>query len=145
MSLHKQTILILLTVFLLSSCVTVRPVDPRITIIDSFLGSEISINNVLSVINDGDFLEIQVTGRNQTAFYKKLEYKIEWLDKNGFTISTIMSRWTEFSAFENTEFRFKAVAPQTTATDFRILIRTRSKITLHFKRRCIPAGYVPKA
>ena len=25
------------------------------------------------------------------------------------------------------------------------IIRARAKITLHFKRRCIPSGYVPKA
>jgi hypothetical protein len=75
------------------------------------------------MINSGGLLVIQVTGVNQTTSYKKLEYKIEWIDQNGFVIPTILSRWTEFPAFENTGFRFKAVAPKTTATDFRILIR----------------------
>ena len=123
MNLQKKIILILLSLFLLFGCVTARPIDPRVTIIDSFLGSDISISNVSSVFNSGDLLEIQVIGVNQTAYYKKLQYKIEWLDQNGFAIPTILSRWTEFPAFENTEFRFKAVAPKPTATDFRILIR----------------------
>ena len=123
MILQKLRILVLISVFMLTSCATARPIDPRVTIVDNFLASDISINNVSSMVNNGGFLEIQVNGLNKTSFYKKLEYKIEWLDKSGFTISTIMSRWTEFPAFENTEFKFKAVAPKTTATDFRILIR----------------------
>lgn len=123
MKLQKLNILILLSVFLLTSCVTARPVDPRVIIIDNFLASDISISNVSSMINSGGLLVIQVTGVNQTTSYKKLEYKIEWIDQNGFVIPTILSRWTEFPAFENTGFRFKAVAPKTTATDFRILIR----------------------
>ena len=123
MNQQKLSILILLSVFLLTSCVTARPVDSRVTIIDNFLVSDISISNVSSLINSGGFLEIQVSGINQTASYKKLDYKIEWIDQNGFVIPTILSRWTEFPAFENTEFRFKAVAPKTTATDFRILIK----------------------
>lgn len=123
MTLQKLSVLTLLFVFLLTSCATVRPADPRVTIIDNFLASDILVSNVSSVINRGDLLEIQVTGTNNTSSYKKLEYKIEWLDNNGFIIPTILSRWTEFPAFGKAEFRFKAVAPQTTATDFRILIR----------------------
>lgn len=123
MNLQKVEILILLSVFLIAGCVTARPVDPRVKVIDNYLASDISISNVLSATNSGRLLEVQVTGVNKTALYKKLEYKIEWLDQNGFVISTILSRWTEFPAFENAEFRFKAVAPKTTATDFRILIR----------------------
>lgn len=125
MSLQKQTILISLAVFLLSSCVVTRHIDPRVSIINKHLASGVSISKVSSVRNDSDFLEVQVTGVNQTAFYKKLEYRIEWLDQNGLVIPTILSRWTEFPAFENTEFRFKAIAPKVTATDFRILIRKR--------------------
>jgi len=28
-------------------------------------------------------MEVQLTGVNNTSFYKKLEYKIKWLDNNG--------------------------------------------------------------
>ncbi len=120
---QKLRTLMLISAFLLTSCATVGPIDPRVTIIDNFLASDISINTVSSVVNNGGFLVIQVNGVNKTSFYKKLEYKIEWLDQNEFVIPTILSRWTGFPAFENTEFKFKAVAPKTTATDFRILIR----------------------
>ncbi len=123
MNLQRLNGLVLLSVLLLTSCVAVRPIDPRVTVIDKFLSSEISISNVSTAVNSGGLLEVQVVGVNLTASYKKLESKVEWIDKKGFIISTILSRWTEFPAFENAEFRFKAVAPKITATDFRILIR----------------------
>lgn len=127
MSLQKQTILILLAVFLLPSCVVTRSqyIDPRVSVINKRLAAGISISKVSSVRNDSGFLEIQVAGINQTAFYKQLEYRIEWLGQNGLVIPTILSHWTEFPAFENTEFRFRVIAPKTMATDFRILIRKR--------------------
>lgn len=109
--------------FLLTNCATVRRIDPRIAIIDRFLTTDITITDVSSIVNNGGLVEIQVTGANQTSFYKKLEYKINWLDQNGLIIPTILSRWTRFPAYEKSEFRFKAVAPKTTATNFRILIR----------------------
>ena len=123
MNLSKSVKLIIFLIFLLTSCATARPVDPRVTIIDNFLYADITITNVSSVINNGGFIETQVTGINQSSFYKKLEYKIEWLDHNGFVIQTILSGWTTFPAYEKSEFKFTAVAPKTTTTDFRILIR----------------------
>lgn len=125
MNLQKQTLLILFFAFLLSGCVRTQAINPRVSVINRYLALSISISKVSSMINSGGFLEVQVTGMNQTEFYKKLAYKIEWLDQNGFVIPTILSSWTEFPAFENAEFRFKAIAPRTTATDFKILIDKR--------------------
>ena len=120
------TIHILLIIILLASCATTRPLDPRVAIIDDYLSREIEIINVLENENNAGFMEIQVSGYNQTSFYKKLEYKIDWFDQNGFAIPTILSRWTMFPAYGNTEFRFKAIAPKKTASDFRVLIREGS-------------------
>lgn len=116
--------LILCFMFVPIGCATVKPImDPRVTIIDHSLSGDLSIINVSSVVNKGGLMEVQVTGINKTSFYRKPEYKIEWLDQNGFKISTILSRWTEFPAYKKSAFRFKAIAPKPTATDFRILIR----------------------
>lgn len=102
---------------------TVKHADSKATIIDSLLECEISITGVKTLINKGGLMEVQLTGVNNTSSYKKLEYRIEWLDKNGFFIKTVMSRWTDFPAYGNSEFGFRAVAPTTAATDFRIKIR----------------------
>jgi len=95
----------------------------KVTIIDSFLDNEISITHVKGLINTGGLMEVQLTGVNNTSSYKRLEYKIEWFDNNGFLIDTVMSRWTDFPAYGNSEFGFRAVGPTTAATDFRIKIR----------------------
>ena len=95
----------------------------KATIIDSFLDNEISITQIKSLINTGGLMEVQLTGVNSTSSYKKLEYKIEWFDNNGFLIDTVMSRWTDFPAYGNSEFGFRAVAPKAAAVDFRIRIR----------------------
>ena len=100
-----------------------KPAYSKATIIDSFLDNEISITQVKNLINTGGLMEVQLTGVNNTSSYKKLEYRIEWFDKNGFLIDTIMSRWTEFPAYGNSEFGFRAVAPKAAAADFRIRIR----------------------
>ena len=92
-------------------------------IIDSSLAYEISITGVKSLINAGGLMEVQLTGINSTSSYKKLEYRIEWLDNSGFMIETVMSRWTDFPAYGNSVFGFRAVAPKAAAVDFRINIR----------------------
>jgi uncharacterized protein YcfL len=115
--------LALCSVWILSGCATTQPVDPRVKIIDEFVSQSITITEISSRKNQGGLLEVQVTGFNRSSSYKKLEYRIEWLDSNGFKIKTILSRWTHIPAFEKSEFRFKAVAPKPSASDFRILIR----------------------
>jgi uncharacterized protein YcfL len=107
----------------ISGCATTQPVDSRVTIIDKFISPSISITEVLSRIDQSGLLEVQVTGFNRSSSYKKLEYRIDWLDSNGFKIKTILSRWILISAYEHSEFRFKAVAPKSSASNFRILIR----------------------
>jgi len=95
----------------------------KVTIIDSFLDNEISITHVKGLINTGGLMEVQLTGVNNTSSYKKLHYRVEWLDNSGFLIDTVMSRWTDFPAYGNSEFGFRVVGPTTAATDFRIKIR----------------------
>jgi uncharacterized protein YcfL len=116
-------LIILFVMLTTTNCVATKPVDPRVTVIDNFLTTDISITDVTAVDNKSGFMETQVTGINKTSLYKQLEYKIEWIDQNGLKIPTIMSRWTKFPAYKNSAFKFKAVAPKATATDFRIIIR----------------------
>ncbi len=123
MKMLQSRVAILVLLLLSAGCATTKSVDPRITVTGAFLASNIEITDVSWAANQSGFMEIQVTGINKTSSYKQLEYSIEWLDQSGMNISTIMSRWTKFPAYANAEFRFKAVAPKTTAVDYRVLIR----------------------
>lgn len=107
----------------LPGCGSRHFIDPRVAIIDDQLLPGLTITDVKATPHYGGFMEVQVTGKNRTSVYKKLEYRIDWLDHNEMIIPSVMSGWKQFPCFENAEFRFKAIAPTTTATDFRIIIR----------------------
>ncbi len=102
---------------------TKKPVDSRVAIIDVALARKLPAIDVIVHTRSDGLMEVQVTGRNYTSTYYNLEYKAEWIDKNGLLIKTILSRWTAFPAYEQSEYMFKAVAPKATAVDFRIKIR----------------------
>jgi uncharacterized protein YcfL len=99
-------------------------IDPsKFNIIDNSLKKAISITGISSAINQSDFMEVQVTGRNTSSSYIALKYKVKWFDENDLEIPTILSHWTKTPAYAKSEFGFKAVAPRVTAKDYRIFIR----------------------
>ncbi|MCG8563777.1 MAG: YcfL family protein [Desulfobacterales bacterium] len=106
---------------MLAACATKPPVDPRVSLVGGPLFVELT--QVNSRLNSEGFLEVQVTGRNKTQNYKKLEYRVEWLDQSGFSLPSTITRWVPFPGFEGSQFRFNAVASHAKARDFRILIR----------------------
>jgi len=112
-------------VFVFPGCRTLDIKDPRVVIIDDGLRIGLSVTDIKTTPHYGGFMEVQVTGKNHMSVYKKLEYRIEWLNQNGMLIPSVMSGWTGFPAYQNTEFRFKAVAPAMSAQDFRIIIREK--------------------
>ncbi|MCP4114683.1 MAG: YcfL family protein [Desulfobacteraceae bacterium] len=101
--------------------------DPRVTVVGPLIKPEIKVTGVATRINSGGFMEVQVTGTNKASGYRNLEYKIDWIDRDGFTIKTILSRWTMFPAYASSTFNFAAVAPKDSASDFRITIRKKEK------------------
>jgi len=123
MNWKTYTVLFFSAWFLFGCATKTQPIDPSVKIIDEFISPSVSITEVSSRIDQSGLLKVQVTGFNRSSSYKKLEYRIEWLDEHGFIIKSILSRWTQIPAFEKSEFRFNAVAPKTSASDFRILIR----------------------
>jgi uncharacterized protein YcfL len=101
--------------------------DPRVTVVGPLIRSEIKATGLTTRINSGNFMEVQVTGVNKASGYRNLEYKIDWIDRDGFAIKTILSRWTMFPAYASSTFSFAGVAPKTSASDFRITIRKKEK------------------
>ena len=101
--------------------------DPRVTVVGALIRPEIKVTGLNTRINSGNFMEVQVTGVNKASGYRNLEYKIDWIDRDGFAIKTILSRWTMFPAYASSTFSFAGVAPKTSASDFRITIRKKEK------------------
>ncbi|HHZ70608.1 MAG TPA: DUF1425 domain-containing protein [Methylococcaceae bacterium] len=98
-------------------------IDERVSFIDAGWNSHLRLTNVLSTVSDDGHLRVQVTGFNDGSSYQKLQYRIQWLNKSGLFIPTILTRWVDFPAFQNSPFNFQEIAPSTKATSFQILIR----------------------
>jgi uncharacterized protein YcfL len=122
----KDFVIFSLLFLLLGACSPVYPVkerDSRITIIDIHLRALISIKQITTNLQADGLKQVQVTGMSHAESYMKLEYKVEWLDRMGIVIPSVMSNWTEFPVHQRAEFRFKMISPNSSANDFRILIR----------------------
>jgi uncharacterized protein YcfL len=116
---------------LLSACAA-SPTNPkeiaathneRVQILTGFWGTNARITDISNSINSSHLLLVQITGVNDGSDYLQMEYRAEWLDKNGMLIPSKMTHWIQFPAYEETEFRLRIVAPKPEATDYKILIR----------------------
>ena len=117
----KKTLCCLLLACLigLSGCL-----DKRVKLNDN-VDSDLDIEKVTTKRNHEGLLEVHISGDNDASEYFKSEYRIVWLDPDGFPIETLLSKWTPFPVFEDAEFHITAVAPHPRATDFRIVIRKK--------------------
>jgi uncharacterized protein YcfL len=100
--------------------VITRPIGGLI----SWLISEgVKVTNVKEVRTPEGFLQVQVSGFNESAFKKRFEYRAEWLDANGMIIDSVMSKWMPMSVPAESEFSFKVISPSPNAADYRINTR----------------------
>jgi hypothetical protein len=106
--------------------VITRPIGSLV----SWLISEgVKVNNVKEVRTPEGFLQVQVSGFNESAFTKYFEYRTDWLDANGNVIHSIMSKWMPRSVPAESEFSFKVISPSPNAADYRINTRAGKNIS----------------
>ncbi len=106
----------------LGSNIVTRPVAHAFS---DLIGEGLAITNAVTRRNDAGLLELQVNGFNQSYRTKRFQYRVEWLDADGFVIDTKTSVWLDCSAMGNSPFSIKAVAPRPEAVDFRMDTRKR--------------------
>jgi uncharacterized protein YcfL len=104
----------------LDNNIITRPIG---AVVSFLIGQNIKVNNIKEARTPEGFLEVQVSGRNESAFKKRFEYRTEWLDANGMIIDSIMSKWMLVSVPANSDFSFKVIAPNPRAADYRINTR----------------------
>ncbi len=117
----KKTLccLLLATTIGLGGCL-----DSRVRLSNN-VESDLNVKKVVTKRNHDGLLEIHISGENDASKYFKSEYRIVWLDSDGFPLDTLLSKWTPFPVYEGAEFHLSAVAPHPRATDFRIIIRKK--------------------
>src|SRR3990170_1878481 len=118
--------------FVFSSCTTVNTVeratplgtkqmvaDKRV-ITDDTLKRKVSIVGVNESTTSGGFLQVQIEVLNQKNSMQDFSYRFEWFDMNGMLVNTPTSVWIPRQIEGQETLTITAVAPTTTAKDFRV-------------------------
>ena len=120
------------TIFVFTSCTTVNTVeratpigtkqmiaDKRV-ITDDPLKRKVSIVGLNEGMTPGGFLQVQIEVLNQKNSMQNFSYRFEWFDMNGMLINTPTSVWIPRQIEGQETLSITAVAPTTTAKDFRV-------------------------
>jgi uncharacterized protein YcfL len=86
-------------------------------------GEGLEIDKAITYVNKDGFMQLEIQGHNRAFNPIRFEYKVDWLDNAGLTIDSATSKWLTWSAAAKAPFTIKAVAPRTTAVDFRMNTR----------------------
>ncbi len=107
--------------------------------VESYPKNSISVNskilrgwlNVTEVAaaKENNLLTAQVTAQNVTRKDCQLEYRFEWLDKNGMSITTPMTVWIPVNASAMEKVRMHGVGPNKAAEDYVLIVRFRHDST----------------
>ena len=129
---YLMFVCILFGIGLFSSCTTVNTVeretpigtkqviaDKRV-ITDLTLNKKVSIAGVNEGMTQGGFLQVQIEVLNQKNSMQTFSYHFEWFDMNGMLVDTPTSVWIPRQIEGQETLTITAVAPTTTAKDFRV-------------------------
>lgn len=112
-----------LPLLLLVGCNEPKPDDEIAKVISHCGTNSISITEIKGRKTDDGFMQAQIIGNNSSGRYEKLNYRIVWLDGDGFEIDSILSKWRDAPAHEDQPFYIKATSPNTKAKSFRVYIK----------------------
>ena len=120
------------TILFFTSCTTVNTVeratpigtkqmiaDKRV-ITDDTLKRKVSIVGLNEGMTPGGFLQVQIEVLNQKNSMQAFSYRFEWFDMNGMLVDTPTSVWIPRQIEGQETLTITAVAPTTTAKDFRV-------------------------
>lgn len=127
-----QLIVPVCLLFVFTSCTTVNTVeraapvgtkqmvaDKRV-ITDDTLKRKVSIVGVNESTTSGGFLQVQIEVLNQKNSMQDFNYRFEWFDMNGMLVNTPTSVWIPRQIEGQESLFITAVAPTTTAKDFKV-------------------------
>jgi len=121
--------LTILAIFILAGCSkSVEPDSSIVKIIDRCDSGDINIIDIKGLKKADGFMKAQVIGESSSGSYQVLEYRVVWLDKDGFKIESILSKWNVIPAYANQPFHINAISPSTTAKTFRLYIKRDKEV-----------------
>ncbi|RLA70523.1 MAG: hypothetical protein DRG24_06780 [Epsilonproteobacteria bacterium] len=128
----KRNIAIILSLLILGGCAGTSPEPKGDSIVnvaqDTCGNTEIIIKDIKGRKKPDGFMQVQVSGESNSDKYQRLEYRIVWFDKQGFTIDTILSKWMVVPAYAHQPFIINTISPSDKAKSFRIYIRNEKEM-----------------
>ena len=132
MKIFLNLIVLLITITALSGCVQ-NQVDLKPRIMDSHILTENSnLNKWLELEKVNYFkrkdslLVVEARFKNLSSSNKNVAYKIDWIDENGFTQKSILSRWIVSEVEGNRSFVINGISPSVKVSDFEIRLQEAS-------------------
>lgn len=132
MKIFLNMIVILITITALSGCVQnqvdLKPkiIDSHILIENSRLNDWLELEKVNYFKRKDKLLVVEAKFKNISSFNKYVAYKIDWIDENGFTQKSILSRWIVSEVEKNRSFIINGISPSIKVTDFEIRLQEQT-------------------
>ncbi|WP_419766105.1 MAG: DUF1425 domain-containing protein [Arcobacter sp.] len=97
--------------------------DSHIIIEDSSLDRWLKLERVNHVKRHDGFILLEAKFKNTSSTNKKVVYKIDWLDRNGFSERSILSKWKIAEVEAKRGFMIRAISPSIRAENFEIRLQ----------------------
>lgn len=119
-----KTMMIGVSSAVLAGCVSapMPPQDTRVTVAED-VRRDLYVTDVRCSKGNGEFYVFQANVVNNSRQELALEYKVQWLDRDGIAIDSIVSGWQKASVAAKDIRGLKATAPRRDAADMRFYVR----------------------
>ncbi|MFM8733102.1 MAG: DUF1425 domain-containing protein [Phycisphaerales bacterium] len=118
----------------LAGCGTVNTTSTRTEPAKTAVPAQTRVNDLLTEIflsckevrmqpTKGGPLEVQVDVENNGFSYRTFAYRFDWVDANGSVIPSMTSQWKSTNVPSGGSTVIRSVAPNESATDFRLQVR----------------------
>ncbi|MDR2100920.1 MAG: YcfL family protein [Campylobacteraceae bacterium] len=84
------------------------------------LGKWFALQNIVSLARDDGFMEIEITGKNNSSEKQTLTYNIDWYDQNGFIIKSILVKRKIATVEGGKSIIIHAVSPSANVANYKI-------------------------
>jgi len=117
-----------------AGCGTVNTTSTRTEPAKTAVPAQTRVNDLLTQIflsckevrmqpTKGGPLEVQVDVENNGFSYRTFAYRFDWVDANGSVIPSMTSQWKSTNVPSGGSTVIRSVAPNESATDFRLQVR----------------------
>lgn len=119
-----KTMMIGVASAVLAGCVSapMPPQDTRVTVAED-VRRDLYVTDVRCSKGNGEFYVFQANVVNNSRQELALEYKVQWLDRDGIAIDSIISGWQKASVAAKDIRGLKVTAPRRDAADMRFYVR----------------------